>query len=86
MADREKPAACPRWTPPPWLRRLGAVAAEHRTMLGVSMSPTERLQVVCELSALGLKRLEEQAARRGCSIGALLFIYERAGNRLRARG
>ena len=86
MADVEGPAARPRWKPPPWLRRLSAVAAEQRTVLGVSMSPTERLHVACDLSAFALTRLEEQAARRGCSIGALLLMYERASGRLRTRG
>ena len=50
------------------------------------MSPTERFHVACELNAFALTRLGEQAARRGCSIGALLLMYERAGDRLRARG
>jgi len=36
--------------------------------------------------AFAMKRLEEQAARRGCSIRELLIVYERAGDRLRARG
>ena len=82
----DPPADPDRWTPPPWLRRLRAVAAEQRAMLDVSMSPTERLRVACELSALALARLEEQTARRGCSLGALLLMYERADDRLRARG
>ena len=86
MGDEEGPAARPRWTPPPWLRRLGAVATEQRIILDLSMSPTERWQVACDLSALALRRLDEQAARRGCSIGALLLMYEQADGRLRARG
>lgn len=51
-----------------------------------SMSPTDRFRVAGELMAFAMKRLEEQAARRGCSVSALLVMYERVGDRLRARG
>lgn len=36
--------------------------------------------------AFALKRLEEQAERRGSSIAQLLLMYERADAHLRARG
>jgi hypothetical protein len=50
------------------------------------MSPTDRFRVAGELMAFAMKRLEEQAARRRCSVSALLVMYERVGDRLRARG
>lgn len=74
------------WTPPIWLRKLRTVADEQRSMANASMSPTERFHLAGELMAFALKRLEEQAERRGCSIGQLLLMYERADAHLRVRG
>jgi len=86
MADVEKAARRPAWTPPIWLRRLRTVAEEqHDTRLS-SMSPAERIRVAGELMAFAMTRLEEQAARRECSVGELLVEYERANERRRARG
>ena len=84
MADR--PVACPRWTAPPWLRRLSVVATEQRTTPYCSMAPAQRFHIACDLYIFALTRLEEQATRRRCSIGELLLMYEQAGDRLRARG
>ena len=86
MADAETPAARPPWTPPIWLRNLKAVAAEQRAMLRTPTTPAERLDLALELSAFTLARLREQAERRGCTLSALLIMYEQASNRLRARG
>ncbi len=73
-----------RWTPPPWLRRLRAVAQEARD--APAGSPAERLRLGCDLIAFALDRLEEQAERRGCAVRDLLVLYARADEQLRARG
>jgi hypothetical protein len=49
------------------------------------MSPEARLQLVFELMSFAVARLQEQAQRRGCTLGELRHLYERAGDRLRAR-
>jgi hypothetical protein len=77
-------APSPPWTPPPWLRNLRRVAAEARPY--VAMSPEERLRLVFDLSSFAVAQLQEQAARRGCTVGEVRCLHERAGNRLRARG
>jgi hypothetical protein len=71
------------WTPPRWLRDLHLVAAEARPY--VAMSPEARLRLVFELMSFAVARLHEQAERRGCTVGELRHLYERAGERLRAR-
>jgi hypothetical protein len=75
-----------RWTPPIWLRKLRTVADEQRRAGGAAMSPAERFHLAGALMAFALKRLEEQAERRGSSIAQLLLMYERADAHLRARG
>jgi hypothetical protein len=72
------------WTPPRWLRDLGRVAVEVRPH--AAMSPEARLRLVFELMSFAVARLQEQAERRGCTVGELRHLYERAGDRLRARG
>ncbi|HEU4368114.1 MAG TPA: hypothetical protein VFV05_07815 [Methylomirabilota bacterium] len=74
----------PPWTPPRWLRNLRLVASEVQPY--AAMSPQERLRLVFELMSFAAARLQEQAERRGCTAGELLHLYERAGDRLRARG
>jgi hypothetical protein len=74
------------WLPPIWLRKLRAVADEERRGCRPSLSPTERLRLAGELMAFARRRLEAQAERRGCSVGQLLIMYERVGDRLRDRG
>jgi hypothetical protein len=59
------------------------VAAEARPY--AAMSPEDRLRLVFELSSFAVAQLREQAQRRGCTVGELRRLYERAGNRLRAR-
>jgi hypothetical protein len=49
------------------------------------MSPEARLRLVFELMSFAVARLQEQAERRGCTVGELRHLYERAGDRLRAR-
>jgi hypothetical protein len=49
-------------------------------------SSAERLRQGCELIAFAMNRLEEQAARRGCTVRDLLVLYTRADERLRAGG
>jgi hypothetical protein len=49
------------------------------------MSPEARLRLVFELMSFAAARLQEQAARRGCTVGELRHLYERAAGRLRAR-
>ena len=78
--------ARPAWTPPIWLRNLKDVAAEQRAMLRTPTSPAERVDLALELGAYTLARLREQADRRGCTLSALLIMYEQASNRFRARG
>jgi hypothetical protein len=74
------------WTPPIWLRRLRMVAEEQRQAGASRLSHAERFRLACELMAFARSRLEEEAARRGSSVSALLVMYERASDRLRARG
>lgn len=50
------------------------------------MSATERFRLAGELMTFALRRLEQQAEQRGCSVSQLRLMYERVGNRLRARG
>jgi hypothetical protein len=71
------------WSPPRWLRDLHIVAAEARPCCATS--PEDRLRLVFELMSFALARLREQAERRGCTVGELLRIYDRAVDRLRAR-
>lgn len=71
------------WTPPRWLRDLRLVAAEVQPY--AAMSPEARLRLVFELMSFAVARLQEQAERRGCTVGELRHLYERAGDRLRAR-
>jgi hypothetical protein len=73
-----------RWTPPLWLRRLRAVAEEAQHV--PAASPAERLRLGFELIAFAMSRLEEQAARRGCTVRDLLVLYARVDERLRAGG
>lgn len=49
------------------------------------MSPEGRLRLVFELMSFAAARLQEQAERRGCTVGELQHLYDRAGDRLRAR-
>lgn len=84
MADASP--ARPPWIPPIWLRNLAAVAVEQRAMLRTPTTPGARVELALELSAFTLARLKEQAERRGCTLSALLIVYEQASNRLRARG
>ena len=72
------------WTPPRWLRDLHLVAAEARQ--SAATSPQDRLRLVFELMSFALARLHEQAERRGCTVAELLHTYDRAVDRLRARG
>ena len=74
----------PPWMPPLWLRNLRRVAPEMRPY--AAMSPDERLRLVFDLMSLAVIQLREQAERRGCTVGELRRLYERAGDRLRARG
>ncbi len=85
MADVEKAPKRLPWIPPIWLRELRKVAEEQRHARPPSMSHAERVRTACELMAFAMERLEEQAVRRGCSVGQLLVEYERASDRLRAR-
>ncbi len=71
------------WTPPRWLRDLSLVAAEAQPH--AAMSPEARLRLVFELMSFAVARLQEQAERRGCTVGELRHLYELAGDRLRAR-
>jgi hypothetical protein len=41
--------------------------------------------LVFELMSVALAQLQEQARRRGCTVGELLDTYDRAIDRLRAR-
>jgi len=49
------------------------------------MSPEERFSLACELMAFALNSLRRQAEENGCSVSELLFRYEQATARLRAR-
>lgn len=59
------------------------MAAENRR--SPPTSPDERLRLVFELMSFAVARLHEQAEQRGCSVGELLHIYDRAAERLRTR-
>ena len=85
MADVEKAPKRLPWIPPIWLRELRKVVEEQRHARPPSMSHAERLRSAGELMAFAMKCLEEQAVRRGWSVGELLVEYERASDRLRAR-
>ena len=49
------------------------------------MSPDERFRLACELMALALNSLRRQAEEDGGAMSELLFKYEQATARLRAR-
>ena len=72
-----------RWTPPRWLRDLHVVAAEARACS--LPTPEDGLRAVFVLMSFAVARLNEQAERRGCTVGELLNTYDRAIDRLRAR-
>ena len=73
------------WTPPLWLRKLHVAAREPVPAQWTSMSPADRLERAFELMSFAHERLREQAAERGCTVGALLRTYDEATARLRAR-
>ena len=71
------------WTPPIWLRRGDFLREE--VPWAREMSPEERFSLACELMAFALNSLRRQAEENGCSVSELLFRYEQATARLRAR-
>ena len=72
-----------RWTPPRWLRDLHVVAAEARACS--VPAPEEGVRQVFVLMSFAAARLHEQAEQRGCTVGELLNMYDRAIDRLRTR-
>lgn len=71
------------WTPPIWLRRIDFLREE--VPWTHELSPDERFSLACELMAFALNSLRRQAEEDGCSVSELLFRYEQATARLRAR-
>jgi len=73
------------WAPPFWLRRLDLVREEYAQAPEPEMTPEHRFRLASELMVFALSSLRRQAEEDGCSVSELLFMYERATARMRAR-